>query len=184
MSVTAVLRTIRSVSAAMCASSVVGDEEKNGGLWCSPMAKTSRPTSSARRAIWTMASMRSASLGVCPVTAFRVMSLTEKIPNCIVDRLIGCSGNYSGECMTAHVPGRAEDPCIEEAGEQGADVRAGQPIEAGEAPGEQRRAADDQCRADDQAGGQAIDEDDGSGIVLQLHPSEHEEHASGEKTER
>ena len=55
---------IRSVSAAMCASSVVGEEEKNGGLWCSPIANTSRPTSSARRAIWTIASIRSASLGV------------------------------------------------------------------------------------------------------------------------
>src|SRR4051794_33772813 len=76
-----------------------------------------------------------------------------------------------------------EDPCIEEAGEQRSDVRAGQPIEATEAPGDQRRAADDQCRADDQAGGQAIDEDDGSGIVLQFHASEHEEHPSGEETE-
>ena len=60
----AVLRTMRSVWAAMFASSVVGDEEKNGGLWCSPIAKTSSPTSSARLASWTLASMRSASLGV------------------------------------------------------------------------------------------------------------------------
>src|SRR3954464_8970826 len=102
MSVTAVLRTIRSVSAAMWASSVVGDEEKNGGLWCSPIANTSSPTSSARRAICAIASMRSASLGVWPVTGFRVMSLTEKIPNCIADRLVGCTHNYSGY-MTAHV---------------------------------------------------------------------------------
>jgi hypothetical protein len=64
MSVTAVLRMIRLVNAAMCASSVVGEEEKNGGLWCSPIAKTSSPTSSARCAMRTMASMRSASLGV------------------------------------------------------------------------------------------------------------------------
>jgi hypothetical protein len=55
---------IRSVSAAMCDSSVVGDEDRNGGLWCSPIANTSSPTSSARRAIWTIASTRSASLGV------------------------------------------------------------------------------------------------------------------------
>jgi len=48
----------------MCASSVVGLELKNGGLWCSPIAKTSRPTSSACLAIVTIASMRSASLGV------------------------------------------------------------------------------------------------------------------------
>lgn len=52
------------VRAAMCESSVVGDEEKKGGLWCSPMAKTSRPTSSACLAIVTIPSMRSASLGV------------------------------------------------------------------------------------------------------------------------
>ena len=84
ISVTAVLRMIRSVSAAMCARSVVGDDEKNGGLWCSPIANTSRPTSSARWAICTIAWIRSASLGVAPVTGFRVTSLTEKIPNCIV----------------------------------------------------------------------------------------------------
>ena len=88
ISVTAVLSTMRSVCAAMCASSVVGDEEKNGGLWCSPIANTSSPTSSARLAICTLASMRSASLGVLPVTGFRVMSLTEKIPNCIAVRLV------------------------------------------------------------------------------------------------
>src|SRR3954471_18124390 len=117
MSVTAVLRTIRSVTAAMWASSVVGDEEKNGGLWGSPIAKTSRPTSSARRAICTIASMRSASLGVRPVTGFRVMSLTEKIPNCIADRLGGCTHNYSGY-MTAHVCG----PCAR-GGQDAGDLR-------------------------------------------------------------
>src|SRR3954471_6910547 len=74
---------IRSVSAAMCASSVVGDDEKNGGLWCSPIANTSSPTSSAFWAMRTIESIRSASLGVWPLTAFLVMSLTEKIPNCI-----------------------------------------------------------------------------------------------------
>ena len=87
ISVIAVLRTMRSVWAAMFASSVVGDDEKNGGLWCSPIANTSSPTSSARLAICTAASMRSASLGVWPVTGFWVMSLTEKIPNCIVSAL-------------------------------------------------------------------------------------------------
>jgi hypothetical protein len=45
--------------------------------------------------------MRSASLGVWPVTGFRVMSLTEKIPNCMVTCL-SCADNYS-EYMTAHV---------------------------------------------------------------------------------
>src|SRR5580692_2830181 len=74
---------IRSVSAAMWASSVVGDDEKNGGLWCSPIANTSSPTSSVFCAIRTIASIRSASLGVSPDTGSRVMSLTEKIPNCM-----------------------------------------------------------------------------------------------------
>ena len=94
ISVIAVLRTMRSVSAAMCASSVVGDDEKNGGLWCSPIAKTSSPTSSARWAICTIASIRSASLGVYPVTGSRVMSLTEKIPNCMSSAFC-CADNYS-----------------------------------------------------------------------------------------
>ena len=43
---------------------VVGDDGTNGGLWCSPVAKTSRPTSSALRAIATMALIRSCSVGV------------------------------------------------------------------------------------------------------------------------
>ena len=54
ISVVAVLTISRSVRAAMWESSVVGEEEKNGGLWCSPMAKTSRPTSSALTAILRM----------------------------------------------------------------------------------------------------------------------------------
>jgi len=62
---------------------VVGEEEKNGGLWCSPIANTSSPTSSVFWAIWVIASIRSASLGVSPDTGSRVMSLTEKIPNCM-----------------------------------------------------------------------------------------------------
>jgi len=68
----------------MYASSVVGEEEKNGGLWCSPIANTSSPTSSVFWAMRVIASIRSASLGVSPDTGSRVMSLTEKIPNCIV----------------------------------------------------------------------------------------------------
>jgi hypothetical protein len=47
------------------------------------MAKTSRPASSVFCAICTIASIRSASAGVCPDTGSRVMSLTEKIPNCM-----------------------------------------------------------------------------------------------------
>src|SRR4051812_35565446 len=67
----------------MCASVVVGEDEKNGGLWCSPRAKTSSPTSSAFCAIATTALIRSASVGVRPFVGSVVMSLTEKIPNCI-----------------------------------------------------------------------------------------------------
>ncbi len=84
MSVVAVDMISRLVVAAMWASNVVGADEKNGGLWCSPIANTSRPTSSAFWAICTIASMRSASLGVSPDTGSRVMSLTEKIPNCML----------------------------------------------------------------------------------------------------
>ena len=63
---------------------VVGEEEKNGGLWCSPRANTSRPTSSAFRAIATIALIRSVSVGVRPLVGSVVRSLTEKTPNCIV----------------------------------------------------------------------------------------------------
>ena len=47
ISVVAVDRMSRSVFAAMKPSIVVGEEGTNGGLWCSPVANTSRPTSSA-----------------------------------------------------------------------------------------------------------------------------------------
>ena len=83
ISVVAVLTTRCLVVAAMNASSVVGEEETNGGLWCSPIANTSIPTSSVFCAICTIASIRSASLGTSPETGSRVMSLTEKIPNCM-----------------------------------------------------------------------------------------------------
>src|SRR5580693_2861134 len=83
ISVVAVVTISFFVVAAMNASSVVGADEKNGGLWCSPMANTSRPTSSVFCAICTIASIRSASVGVSPDTGSRVMSLTEKIPNCM-----------------------------------------------------------------------------------------------------
>src|SRR5882757_10214098 len=63
---------------------VVGDDGTNGGLWCSPVAKTSRPTSSAFCAMATMALMRSCSLGARPVVGSGVTSPTLKIPNCMV----------------------------------------------------------------------------------------------------
>jgi hypothetical protein len=62
---------------------VVGEDETNGGLWCSPSANTSSPTSSALVAIATSAVIRSASLGARPVVGSGVTSLTEKTPNCM-----------------------------------------------------------------------------------------------------
>ncbi len=73
-----------SVRAAMYPSMVVGDDGTNGGLWCSPVAKTSSPTSSAFSAMATMALIRSRSLGVRPVVGSGVTSPTLKIPNCMV----------------------------------------------------------------------------------------------------
>ena len=62
---------------------MVGEDGTNGGLWCSPVAKTSRPTSSAFRAMATIALIRSCSVGVRPVVGSVVTSPTVKIPNCI-----------------------------------------------------------------------------------------------------
>ena len=61
----------------------VGFEAMNGGLWCSPVAKTSRPTSSAFLAMATVALMRSYSVGVRPVVGSVVTSPTVKIPICM-----------------------------------------------------------------------------------------------------
>jgi hypothetical protein len=83
MSVVAVDRRSVEVFAAIQASVVVGDDEKKGGLWCSPRAKTSRPTSSAFCAMARTALSRSRSLGVRPVVGSVVMSLTVKTPNSI-----------------------------------------------------------------------------------------------------
>src|SRR5438105_4582079 len=88
MSVVEVDTISRSVCAATAASSVVGDEDMKGGLWCSPKAKTSRPTSSVCFAIARTALIRSASLGVAPVTGFLVTSPTENTPNCIWTTLL------------------------------------------------------------------------------------------------
>ncbi len=84
MSVVAVESRMRSVRAAIQPSMVVGEEGTKGGLWCSPVAKTSRPTSSALRAIAIIAWMRSDSLGVRPVVGSVVTSPTVKMPNCIM----------------------------------------------------------------------------------------------------
>ena len=61
----------------------------NGGLWCSPVAKTSSPTSSAFFAIATVALMRSCSVGVRPVVGSVVTSPTVKIPNCMSAPFLG-----------------------------------------------------------------------------------------------
>lgn len=73
------------VRAAMNPSIVVGEEGTKGSLWCSPVAKTSSPTSSAFCAIVTIAVIRSCSVGVRPVVGSVVTSPTVKIPNCISD---------------------------------------------------------------------------------------------------
>src|SRR3954463_9586165 len=82
----------------MYPSIVVGDEGTKGGLWCSPVAKTSRPTSSALRAIRTIALIRSCSLGVLPLVGSVVTSPTVKIPNCMTCSLrehhLTCAFNY------------------------------------------------------------------------------------------
>jgi hypothetical protein len=79
---------------------------------------------------------------------------------------------------------KKEDPGVEEAGEQRADVGAGQPIQATEMPGDQRRAADDQRQRDEQARRYAVDDDDGSWLIFELHAAEREEHPAREQTTR
>ena len=51
-------------------SIVVGLEGTNGGLWCSPVAKTSSPASSTAFAMVTIALIRSRSVGVRPVVGW------------------------------------------------------------------------------------------------------------------
>lgn len=83
ISVVAVESTIRSVRAAIQPSMVVGEEGTKGGLWCSPVANTSSPTSSALSARAVIALTRSCSVGVRPVVGSLVTSPTVKIPNCM-----------------------------------------------------------------------------------------------------
>lgn len=83
MRVVAVDSFSRSVFAAMYPRCVVGDDGTTGGLWCSPVAKTSSPTSSAFSAMAVIASMRSCSVGVRPVVGFVVTSPMVKMPNSI-----------------------------------------------------------------------------------------------------
>ena len=85
ISVVAVESWIRSVCAATAAMSTGGFAgATNGGLWCWPVAKTSIPSSSALRAMATVALMRSFSVGVRPVVGSRVTSPMVKTPSCMV----------------------------------------------------------------------------------------------------
>src|SRR5690625_1119620 len=68
---------------------VVGEDGTNGGLWCSPVANTSSPTSSAFCAMRRIARMRSVSVGVRPVVGSVVTSPTLKIPNCMATPSVG-----------------------------------------------------------------------------------------------
>src|SRR5699024_11431179 len=63
---------------------VVGELGTNGGLWCAPEAKTSRPTSSAFFAMATMDLIRSCSVGTRPVVGSGVTSPMVKTPNCML----------------------------------------------------------------------------------------------------
>jgi hypothetical protein len=84
MRVVAVDSRMRSVCAAMFASRTGGlAGATNGGLWCWPVAKTSRPASSACLAIVTVARMRSCSVGVVPLVGSVVTSPIVKMPNSI-----------------------------------------------------------------------------------------------------
>src|SRR3954451_15049516 len=98
---------IRLVCAAMKASVVVGAEAMKGGLWCSPVAKTSSPTSSAFLAIATVALMRSCSDGVRPVVGAVVRSPTVKMPNCMRDSRswLFKIQLYEPPCAPVHSPG-------------------------------------------------------------------------------
>src|ERR1700683_3874227 len=93
---------------------VVGEEGTNGGVWFSPVANTSRPTSSALRATATIALMRSCSVGMRPVVGSAVTSPTVKIPNCMAApavRVPGTTGysaahllEYATTCGGADIP--------------------------------------------------------------------------------
>ena len=94
------------VWAAMNPSVVVGEDGTNGGLWCSPVANTSRPTCSACRASSTVFVMRSCSLMVVPVVGSWVRSPTVKIPNCIVPApcLDSFNFNYRNGSRRSFIP--------------------------------------------------------------------------------
>src|SRR3954447_14402148 len=106
---------------------VVGDDGTNGGLWCSPVAKTSSPTSSAFRASVTIALMRSASLGARPVVGSGVTSPTLKIPNCIctpslvpaVRIIVDCASTWLNTARAGLMPAWRAPPSAPERSEPG-----------------------------------------------------------------
>src|SRR5213593_4216055 len=107
---------------------VVGEDGTNGGLWCSPVANTSSPTSSALSAIVTMALIRSRSLGVTPVVGSIVTSPTEKIPNCItliLSKVVSNSTTASNSTRSLGIPPREGE---EEREPAGADEPAGEHV--------------------------------------------------------
>src|SRR5512142_2912814 len=96
---------------------VVGEEGTNGGLWCSPVANTSSPTSSVFRAMATIALIRSCSPGVAWVVGSGGTSPTLKIPNCTAAPFrrglthqpahptrvpAGLFPRWSGRCLAPH----------------------------------------------------------------------------------
>jgi hypothetical protein len=62
---------------------VVGEEEKNGGLWCSPEGEDVEPDLLGLPRDGDDRLDPLASLGVRPLVGSVVMSLTEKTPNCM-----------------------------------------------------------------------------------------------------
>jgi hypothetical protein len=65
MTLTALVRRIRSVTVAAPPSTTAGADTEKSARWCSPTPKTSRPTRSARR----ISSMRFRSRGPKPIVA-------------------------------------------------------------------------------------------------------------------
>src|SRR3954469_3422537 len=126
---------------------VVGEDGRNGGLWCSPSAKTSRPTSSAFWAMVRIALIRSPSVGVRPLVGSVVTSPTVNMPNCMVslprnvlDAFASNTGSNRGGAGV--IPGEIPGP------------------DTAQEPGSER-VADEQLDADALLRGQDLDRDAG-----------------------
>src|SRR3954451_10349591 len=77
----------------------------------------------------------------------------------------------------------AGDKKEDQAGQQGADVRAGQPMRAAEVPGDQRHAAGQQREQDESARREAVDEDECVRFALQVPAAERQQRATDEESE-